>query len=161
MTWWLRFLECAPAQGEGLTQWVVHAVDTCTVEALTHLQVHLVAAHTRRDLPDVTEGDAGEGAAPAHGQWDATESCGDDVTEVLPQVEALVRVAPHTSYASRRLGLSKLLLPPHLFTDGSTRILIHILTCNVGGSTDSNFIFLMLMTLGTCGLYKVSCICSR
>ena len=55
----------------------------------------LAALEAGRQLPDVVEGQAGEGAAPAHGVRDAAYCRQDDVAQRLPQVEALVRELPH------------------------------------------------------------------
>ena len=52
--------------------------------SLPRVAVDLVSPEAGRDVPDVTERNTGELAAPAHGDGDATNRCQDDVAERFP-----------------------------------------------------------------------------
>lgn len=72
--------------------------------------VQLIADESWRDLPDVNEGDAGAAAAVEDGMRYSTESGHDDVTQGLPQVEALVAVLPATVNAMGVVRLTNQIL---------------------------------------------------
>ena len=72
------------------------ALETRAEELLRAAAVDHEETQTRRDLPDMLEGDHGKLAAPAQRQRDAAEDAEDVVAASLGAVEALVGVPPHT-----------------------------------------------------------------
>ncbi len=110
----LRFLEGLEADGECLTERVQAAVDAHPVQLLAAATVELQDLEARRDVPDVDEGDVGELDAPLHGDADPAAERHDVVAQALAEVEASVRVGPHTVSRVSVIRLGEDVLEAHL-----------------------------------------------
>ena len=108
-------------QTAGFTERIQAAVDAHSVQLLAASAVDLQDLEARSDVPDVGEGDVCELAAPLQGDADAAEESVDHVAQVLPAVEALVGVGPHTVHGTDSFGLSQ-----HIFESdlGTTMLMI-------------------------------------
>ena len=89
------FLEGTEQVSECLTAWVADSMNNDAPASPVWVAIDFVGTQTWCDIPDVAEGDAGEVAAPAHGNGDATKRRQDDVAQGLPQVVTFVGVLPH------------------------------------------------------------------
>ena len=94
------------------------AVDARAEELLKAAHVYGADPKSRRDLPDVHEGDHGELAAPAERQRDAAQEREQHVAAVFRAREAFVRVPPNTRGAVSRVRLADYVFKRHLQKPG-------------------------------------------
>ena len=93
--------DVAEKQTRRFTDGTQTALETRAEELLRAAAVNYEDTQTRRDLPDMLEGDHGKLAAPAQRQRDAAEDAEDVVAASLGAVEAVVGALP---YAVRAVG---------------------------------------------------------
>ena len=93
--------DVAEKQTRRFTDGTQTALETRAEELLRAAAVNYEDTQTRRDLPDMLEGDHGKLAAPAQRQRDAAEDAEDVVAASLGAVEAFVGGLP---YAVRAVG---------------------------------------------------------
>jgi len=89
-------------------------VDAHTVQLLAASAVELQALEAGGDVPDVHEGDMGEGHAPLHGDADAAAEGRDGVAEGLAFGEAHGGVLPHAVHGMVAFWLGEDILEHHL-----------------------------------------------
>ena len=87
--------DVAEKQTRRFTDGTQTALETRAEELLRAAAVNYEDTQTRRDLPDMLEGDHGKLAAPAQRQRDAAEDAEDVVAASLGAVEAVVGALPH------------------------------------------------------------------
>ena len=91
--------DVAEKQTRRFTDGTQTALETRAEELLRAAAVNYEDTQTRRDLPDMLEGDHGKFAAPAQGQRDAAEDAEDVVAASLGAVEAFVGGLPYAVHA--------------------------------------------------------------
>ena len=93
------------------------ALETRAEELLRAAAVDHEDTQTRRDLPDMLEGDHGKLAAPAKSQWASAEDAKDVVATVLGAVEAGIGALPAAVDGVGAIGFGQNVLKGHLESD--------------------------------------------
>ena len=114
--WQLSVLDDDVAEEEAtrFTDGTQTALETRAKELLRAAAVDHEDTQTRRDLPDMLEGDHGKLAAPAQRQRDAAEDAEDVVAASLGAVETVVGALPHAVRAVGAIRFRQHVLEGHL-----------------------------------------------
>jgi len=100
-------------------------MDAHSVQFLETSAVEFEDLEARGDVPNVDEGYLSELATPFSGDTDTTAESGDHVAQLLPAVEAFVRVAPHAVHGVDTFGLSEDIL------EGDLKVVIDVVGITV------------------------------
>lgn len=89
---------------------IQHTVNAQAVTSLVNAALNFAELEEWCDLPNVLESKSGKLTAPVHGNEDTAQCGHDDVTQVLPQIEAFVAQLPHAVDTLDAIGLPKYFL---------------------------------------------------
>ena len=87
-------IELGKDEGQALITWITETMDQSAEESGRRAEVDLEGSEPGRDGPDMAEGEAGEVASPAEGQWDGADVGKTRVTAVCTHLVGLVGVDP-------------------------------------------------------------------